>query len=249
MFEVIPSLYSQHYKKFFVRKNHEILPITDYFFRHWMPGKVNYDGVKRAYYYWQNFTDEVRLFNFHQEGDILSNFICQNFPEARYTCAMSKGDKGGQIRLNPSVTIDYLLLAAYGKENRLVHKNHSLMEVSTAIKQYQEEKKGLTTKDLPQRCLNNTHLDNIFRLSLDLETWAFSVLFSQSSSVGISSKSNEITPKPLNQAQMLNFNASWDKILEKQSFCSVDAAKVMKQKSWRDFFEDNFSAAPIEIGD
>lgn len=263
LFEIIPSHYNQWFKKkrfpdgsIKGRNGHEDWPGTngdyeipafaDYVIKaHWLEVEKAH-SVKSAYSYWQCYANSVQLFNFHQHGGLAANFVCQTIPKANHTCAKLKRKEKRSLELheNPSKPLDYDILAVHVYKQGLLKKRLKRKEVTKAAQYYNEQVKGLSVKDLPQRCLNSTALDTIYKLSLDLETWAMSTSSSEPVALtGMVLKSNQHVLKPLTPAQILDFNNSWNKVLEDKKFCTVDCFKVMEQKDWQDFFE-NYPGSP-----
>ena len=253
-FEIIPSFFNQQYKfkrdsngnrlkGIFsshedwpgIKQDYRIPGFEEFFTKEDWLSRAHF--VKNAYYYWQPYADAVHIFNVHQHGDLSANFVCQTMPKANFTCAkLRRRENDHNQRLlveNPSKPLDYDILAVHAYEQGLLNKTNSRKNVVKAIQHYHEKVKGLSEKDLPQRCLNSTVLYKFYHVSLDLEKWAVSTWTSTISK----SSSQRVNLEPFSHEHLLDFNASWNKALEKKKLCSVDAVKVMKQKDWQEFFE------------
>jgi hypothetical protein len=110
-----------------------------------------------------------------------------------------------------TLLVDYDILAVYAYEQGLVHEFDYRHALSQAIGEHHQKVK----RDLPRACPDKDALDQLYNASLKFESWSLAF--------GVS--------KPVT-----DFNASWNKTLEIDTLCSVNATAALEQDIWREFF-------------
>jgi len=167
----------------------------------------------RAYQEWgQNFP--VSVFNIHQEGDLVTNFVCQEVKEANDMCQkLTKKPNIRKKRNSGSPIIpDYDIMAVHAYEQGLVHQFDNRFELAEAIREHHKKEK----EDLPRKCPDKQALDELYIASKKFESWALT--FGEDS-------------KPLT-----DFDESWNYALESKKLCGVDPKAALEQGVWKSFF-------------
>lgn len=180
----------------------------------------------QAYTAWRQCfkTARIRGVNFHAKGDLFTNFVCKAVTGANHTCSglaniSADGTRGEKAKSNPSVNLDYDMLATRAYGHGLIGKDLTRHKVVQAIENFVKK----ANVSLPMKCPNATVLDRIYEQSLEAEKWASSLLLNDDA--------------PLTNHDMISeFNTDWNITVEQQKLCSVDAAKALKQDLWIDFF-------------
>lgn len=160
--------------------------------------------------------NKVSFFHFHQEGDPTTNFVCQAIPGANRTCDYLSSLT--PILGNPTnvgfLDSDILAVAAY--EQGLVHKSDNRISLQLAI--YNIAQEDQQSNRLPLICPDQEIIDKIYSAS----------------------KHHESLMLPWASKPVTDFEASWNKALREQKFCSLDAPKALEQNFWKDFFLERY---------
>jgi hypothetical protein len=72
------------------------------------------------------------------------------------------------------------------------------------------------------RCPNETTLQLLYDHSLNFERTVM------------------VSENKTQTQEMLDFNAGWEKALEKKMFCNYDPVEIVKREEWKKFFEESF---------
>lgn len=221
--ELLPSAYNQHFKKNRIESetrtfghhnwpgihgNYKIPTLSEY-----LANEVDFNEHQsvQTYEAWGKHFP-VSIFNVHQEGDLISNFVCQAIPGADQMCQRLTNEDPDKTKTNGStLLVDYDILAVYAYEQGLVHEFDYRHALSQAIGEHHQKVK----RDLPRACPDKDALDQLYNASLKFESWSLAF--------GVS--------KPVT-----DFNASWNKTLEIDTLCSVNATAALEQYIWREFF-------------
>jgi len=226
LFEILPSLYNQRYRHDRITKppsiGHAYWPgIHGYFKLPTLPEHLanldfkNYVHISvKAYHAWRK-DFPVSLFHVHQEGDLTTNFVCQEISGATETCQRLKSNQNNaSTTANPSSDmVDNDILAVHAYEQGLVHELDNRKDLSFAINDHRTR----LNRSMPIACPEADVLHELYSVSWKFESWAMT------------------TSKPL---MFTEFNASWDKTLEKLKLCSMNSTAALEQEVWQDFFRD-----------
>mmetsp|Transcript_21121 Transcript_21121/g.47876 ORF Transcript_21121/g.47876 Transcript_21121/m.47876 type:complete len:413 (-) Transcript_21121:543-1781(-) len=199
--------------------------------------------VRTSYNYWKKYADRFTLVNFHEE-DPTTNFLCKAVIGANNTCALMRIKKKEAQEFpstvkNPSVNLDYDMVAVHAYEIGLVHRTHRRRAVARAV----QEHAAATGISFPQKCLDTRELDHLYRRSLADEAWAQSMFGEWGAGPSRSdapSMSIDADVDLLGAEELAEFNADWKNSKEQGKFCSVDVFETLKQKKWRKFFKTKF---------
>jgi hypothetical protein len=160
---------------------------------------------------------EVVLFNMHRQeegGDLSRNFIGQIFPETRDVLQKQRDHPTG--RPNPSMNLDYDLLAVAAREHGLLKNNASLQrrEVARAVAVLLQK---LPPNATALECLTAQEEAALLNRSLFLEHHLFP---NQSDA----------------EAALQQHRSEFAKASQLVKFCNVDTAQAMEDASWQQFF-------------
>jgi len=148
---------------------------------------------------------------------------------------------------NTSINLNHDILAVFAYENGYLttkdkgksHKAPSRKFVVKAIEKY-VKKKGIT---YPMKCPEKSLMDQVYAASLRDEEIFYSFLARNGEKNGndfiIPVDENDlkdIKNTSLTESQFENFVADWNKTLNENKFCVVDAEKVMEDEDWQMFF-------------
>mmetsp|Transcript_17846 Transcript_17846/g.20548 ORF Transcript_17846/g.20548 Transcript_17846/m.20548 type:complete len:450 (+) Transcript_17846:248-1597(+) len=249
--ELLPSNYNQHFKKTRIPAkksvdghhnwpgiggNIRVPSLPEY-----LLSKIN-DKEFESFNSYQAWSEDfpnnaTSVFHFHQEGDLTTNFVCQAIPCAQTMCDQMTKKTIARPLSNSNRSTNYLgydILAVYAYEQGLVHEFYNRYSLAMAIGKHHKEwllsggtnSSASTTTEtdidnlhLPMVCLNADALAKLYEISLWFELWA-----------------KPFAPKPTT-----DFDASWNATLDKQTLCSVDAAKALEQVGWKEFFHSRYS--------
>ena len=167
-------------------------------------------------------TFPVRMINLHATDDasVLTQFLCDILDNADFACARSRErDVLEQTKLNtqedsavPSLYYDALATAA-AEMGWIDEDAHSRQQLRNAIRLYQEETRGLTSDDLPELCPSSSELESLYERSLEFERLYIPSLLTE-------------------PAHREAFEAK----IADNSYCWVDAATVLMDPQWKQFF-------------
>lgn len=128
---------------------------------------------------------------------------------------------GARMPMNPSVVLDYDMLAVAAYQQGLIQVSDTKSQmikrgqVGDAIQRRQEHGLGLTPRNFPQKCLPEGKLDRLKKLSLELERRFFRDTWSK-------------------RQEVFHHNG-FD--MNRAKFCWVDTEKLLREDAaWRAFF-------------
>ena len=162
---------------------------------------------------------KVSIFNTHQEGDLATNFVCQETQGANHLCnKLTKQNQRKQDSKSLSpMYMDYDTLAVYAFEEGLIHENEKRLEVAQAIQDHHEK----TNEYIPRACPTK-NLRKIKRASTKFEQWALMN--------GASESDSDF------DSNWADFDESWSMALENGHLCGVDPEAALEEEGWQDFF-------------
>lgn len=94
----------------------------------------------------------VLVYNIHQEGGLVVNFMCGVIQDSPTACDQVRSPDWKFPKMNPSVNLNHDILAVHAYDQGLVKKSLSRKEVVDAVAQFMTE----SDKILPLKCDNDT---------------------------------------------------------------------------------------------
>jgi len=175
-----------------------------------------------ALQYFGKHFDDVQIFDLHQEGDVLTNFICQMVPNAVNMCRRLQKNalvETGVKRESHSFDADRLALAAYQARlfNQNIGRTAAVKTISAEL-----EKTGDLFKAQNLACMDDALVSRFLNASLWFEEQVVASSRSPASSVGF-----RRTPSDHVEAfQSANRSGK---------FCEIDTDAVLQLPHWKDF--------------
>jgi len=159
--------------------------------------------------------DKARVFNMHQPGSLFENFVNATVPDLQYVLAQQVNHPAG--RPNPSVSLDYDLLATAARKKGLLRISLRRRDATRAI----EKKIGKfpysnETISVPLDCLTDQEQAGLLNRSLTLE--------------------RNIFPDMVDEWTETH-KAEFAKASTGYRFCNVDTDKAIADPEWRHFFQ------------
>jgi hypothetical protein len=169
--------------------------------------------------------DNVVVYNMHQEGDLVQNFMCDVVPDANHCCNRLKNGALNIPRANGSIKLSHQILAVEARERGLLMDSLTRKEVVYSIGQYVKNNKIV----LPRVC--DTDVINEIRTWLmDSEQYVFKETWTDDKSK--------------------NLGDVFESYLDKGKLCDVDIESVFNDPHWVHFFEhlDNRPHLVLHVG-
>eukprot|EP00536_Pseudo-nitzschia_multiseries_P010303 jgi/Psemu1/202910/e_gw1.309.28.1 len=160
---------------------------------------------------YEPFFDRIELYNEDQEGDLVTNFMCQMVPEATTTCNNLKQGKVDIAIENAGEKVEHDILSVHAYENGLVDQNLSRPLVVSQVRNHIQQS-GIS---LPRRC-DTEVISQIHAWLLDSEKLLFREKWSPSASDALEIK--------------FNSDSSTGEL------CDIDVEKILAEEDWIDFF-------------
>jgi hypothetical protein len=156
---------------------------------------------------WEDaFPDKVAIYNMHQDGDLVTNFMCQMIPEAKKSCNALQN--GIDLPLeNPSVKIEHDIIAVAAYERGLIAKDTTRPEAMDRITQFVNEN-GMV---VPRIC--NDEVSN------QILEWLL--------------QSEDVMLKHSNPGELRGL---FDAYKSSGKLCDVDVEIVLSDDKWINFF-------------
>jgi hypothetical protein len=170
----------------------------------------------------QRFFNDVQIFRYNQEGDLVTNFICQTLQFAEKTC---RGLQNGVIMVPPRLQgaiprvlmdCEYLAQAAYGKYD-LVEYSEKRRLLVTRIKQHQ----AIKMHPFPLQCLTESEKKIFTNRMISYEREVFPEDFAGSDGG--------------QKYESLLRATALDK-MEDDKYCMIDVNKTLAEPRWDVFF-------------
>lgn len=168
----------------------------------------------------------IVVHNMHQDGDLMTNFMCDSVPDARHSCDQLKSQTNWSRRDNQSVNLEYDILAVKAREKSfLMTSSYSRKEVGSKIGMFIKK----TKKQIPRVCDINM-IDEIRNWLLDSEKAMFHETWSDE-------KASEL-------------KLSFDSSIGSGKICDIDFDQVFADEEWLHFFKslDNRPHLVIHVG-
>jgi hypothetical protein len=164
---------------------------------------------------YRDLGDQVRIMNIHRDNmQVIPNFICEIVPNAANSCQASL-NRSNQEMTNPSVKLDYKLIAFDAVEIGLLNasKHVRYRQVAQALGKYHRDK--LESRPLPLECMDRVSLEAFLAESMRLE--------------------RELVPTFYATHEEQHRNSFWN-AAAKNKFCSVNITAVLIDPDWLSIF-------------
>jgi len=159
------------------------------------------------------YFNNIVVHNMHQDGDLVTNFMCDSVPDAIHCCNRMK-NLGQASRDNMSINLDYDILAVKARENGFITNSFlSRKEVVFAIENFIES----TGKLIPRTCDKNM-INEIQRWLFDSEE----AMFNES----------------LSDQRAQDLEETFESYVEKGKLCDADFDQVFSDIQWLNFFKN-----------
>jgi hypothetical protein len=157
--------------------------------------------------------DNIAVYEMDQEGDFVTNFMCQMIPEAHKTCLHLKQGNLELPFLNPSVNVEHDILSVSAHEHGLVGTGLSRPEV---VERVRTRLQNTPSIELPRLC-DDSIRDEIRDWLLGSEAAMFPNKWSPGTS--------DVALEQLYQDEYA-----------KGKLCDIDIEAVLGDESWIEFF-------------
>jgi hypothetical protein len=169
--------------------------------------------------------DKVVVHNMHQEGDLVTNFMCESLPGATNCC--NKLKKGAlQIpRENASIDLDHDIIAVGARKRGLLQKRSSRREVHDAVSRFVQR----TGKAIPRKC-DHEMIEEIRGWLLGSE--------------------KEMLSDSWTEQNTSELESNFDTYVAKGKLCDVDLSRLFEDIAWLEFFAslDNRPSLTLHVG-
>mmetsp|Transcript_2245 Transcript_2245/g.3569 ORF Transcript_2245/g.3569 Transcript_2245/m.3569 type:complete len:402 (-) Transcript_2245:250-1455(-) len=170
--------------------------------------------ISRIKLHYQN----IRIHNMHAfSGDLVSNFYC-NTIDADYTC---EHQIKMHVHANPMRTTDYEILALTAYEKGLIKNSDGLgrSEVGELAEKFHQLSAKVRGTKFPTICLSPQQQEELLNRSLEMEKRLLPEWFAS----------------PDGEAA---HRTKFSQYIKQGKFCAVDAARVLEEEEWMNFFAD-----------
>jgi hypothetical protein len=142
---------------------------------------------------------------------MVEDFMCDVVPEAKHSCFQLQRGQIHLPKVNPSVNLDYDILAVYAYEQGYVKQGMSRKDTAFAIGEYITR----TRKEIPRKC-NQDVATKLYEWLVDSEKAMFSDSWTAT--------------------RMNDLNDSFADFVTKGKICDVDVEEALKDQDWCEFF-------------
>jgi len=180
--------------------------------RQWEPAELaNKHRSVEFYNLYNEAFDNVLLYNLHQEGDMVTNIIC-NVIGAANACEKITSHKIEVTKTNGSVDLDNDILSVYANDKGHIAKTLQRKEVVDAVTKYIQD----SGKVLPRKC--NQEMAN------EIRTW---LVDTEKIMVGDQNWSNT------EEEELLNL---YESFVSNSKLCDLDKEAILQDEDWLRFF-------------
>lgn len=174
---------------------------------------------------YQPYFKNIVVHNMHQEGDLMTNFMCDSVPDAPHSCNYLKNQTKRMPRDNKSVDLDYDILAVQAKESGVLRTTFKRKFVGSRIQKFVEE----TGKKIPRVC--DMEVIN------EIRNWLFD-------------SEKEMFQETWSEDKTSELEDTYNSYLESGKLCDIDFDQVFADQEWLDFFHslDNRPHLVIHVG-
>lgn len=194
--------------------------------KYWKPSELvaNHHSISFMNAYKPLF-ENIVVYNMHQDGDLVKNFMCDVVPDAQHCCDRLKNGALNIPRVNGSVKLDHDILAVEARERGLLMGTLSRREVVYSIGKHVENENLV----LPRRC-NMDVIDEIRTWLVESEEYIFKDSWSEE--------------------QTTSLGGVFDSYQATGKLCDVDIEAVFSDKKWTLFFRhlDNRPHLTLHVG-
>jgi hypothetical protein len=179
-------------------------------------GLPDTDNIVNLY---QDLKDQIRIMNIYLDNiTVTSNFVCEILPNATNACQASLNQSSKkQITKNPSIKLDYHLIAVDAVDRGLLGRRGTQLDrqkVVQTLEKYHKKKRG--SRPLPLECMDQVSLEAMLAESMRLE--------------------RELVPDFYAAHEEQHRNDFWN-AAAKNKFCSVNTTAVLIDPGWLSLFE------------
>jgi hypothetical protein len=158
---------------------------------------------------------ELKIINIHDEGDLVTNFVCKTLVGATDTCnSLKSGNTTLADKNKAENKLWYDMLAVEAHEQGLVSK--SRLAVYKRIQNFQEKTLGKSSTDFPKSCPSQSFLKRVLKESLQTE--------------------KKIYPQQYKKFERKHRKA-FARAIQSEKFCTINATRVLEDKQWRNLFK------------
>lgn len=154
--------------------------------------------------------DDVKVYNMHSGGDIVTNFFCDVI-DTPNTCKKLQNNEVEMSEVNASVNLHHDILATYFYDQGLVNNGLSRQQVVTAIGDYVKR----SHKEIPRKC-DDSITNQIFGWLVESEK------------IMLEDRWNENSEAEL--------QSIFDAYVAKGKICDLDREAVLQDEEWQSFF-------------
>jgi hypothetical protein len=174
---------------------------------------------------YQPVFDEVVVHNMHQDGDFVTNVMCESVPGARHCCKKLKKDKLEVPLLNASVNLDHDIIAVEARTRGLLRRSLSRSEVVDAISKFVTTAK----KVIPQRCN--------YDMIVEIEKWLFS-------------SEEDLFKSSWTDQKAHDLQKIFSSYVDAGGLCDIDLEQIFADKDWVQFLSslDNRPTLVLHVG-
>eukprot|EP00545_Synedropsis_sp_CCMP1620_P011672 CAMPEP_0119005166 /NCGR_PEP_ID=MMETSP1176-20130426/1561_1 /TAXON_ID=265551 /ORGANISM="Synedropsis recta cf, Strain CCMP1620" /LENGTH=366 /DNA_ID=CAMNT_0006956943 /DNA_START=649 /DNA_END=1753 /DNA_ORIENTATION=+ len=190
--------------------------------------------------------DDVQIFDLYQEGDLVTNFVCQMIPTAHHTCqhlltlqnnsAIVANSNSKKQRVSQSFDANRLALAAYKRGLVVGTRRKNKMVVSKIrlqLDQQQQQAKNSTwTKPEYFTCLSPFVQDQLWNTSVAFQRYLWNLHPPSSSSSSEEAESQH--------------RIVFERAVARNKFCDLDTEKVLADPKWVDFLGKRDDESSLE---
>jgi len=160
---------------------------------------------------YEPYFDNIQVFDMSQDGDLVTNFMCQMIPEAFRTCERLKQGTITVTSENPTLNLDHDIVSVQAYEHGLIDTSLSRPTVVEEVRKYVEEK-GLS---VPKIC--NENIRN------EIHDWLLN-------------SEKAMFPKAWSPQTSDLLDKSFNENYSKGKLCDVDVEMVLNDEDWIQFF-------------
>ncbi|KAG7338714.1 hypothetical protein IV203_037316 [Nitzschia inconspicua] len=169
--------------------------------------------------------DEIVVHNMHQDGDLVTNFMCDSLPSAPHCCERLKKGALKIPRENASIDLDHDIIAVEARNRGLLQKSLSRPEVQDAVSQFIHR----TGKKVPRKCDHE--------MIEEIRGWLIG-------------SEQEMFRDQWTEKKSSDLEDIFDVYVEKGKLCDVDLNRTFEDEAWLQFFGslDNRPSLTLHVG-
>ena len=181
------------------------------YIQYWDPSDlVGHHRSVEYYNLYKDVFDDVRVYNMHTGGDIVTDFFC-DIIDTPNTCKRLQNDEVEMSEVNLSVNLHHDILATFFYDQGLIRKGLSRQSVVAAIGDFVNQSK----KEIPRKC-DDAVTSQIFRWLVESER----IMMKESWTDGSEDELRTL----------------FDAYVAKGKICDLDRDAVLQDEGWQSFF-------------